>query len=138
MRTAVHPRLYDPSLDDPLLKGLACANCSRAYFPPIGLGCECCGAAPDLLVSKSLPAVGTVFAVAEVNVDSQGTAPFVVAEVVLDAGPLIRAVVHPESSELRIGERVSARWHVVGRHEDGSELVEPAFASATRAGGAKR
>ncbi|WP_431968748.1 hypothetical protein [Nocardia sp. bgisy134] len=87
-------------------------------------------------MSKPLPSDGVVFAVADVTMNSQGAAPFTVVEVALDAGPLIRAVAHPESPAVRIGDRVSARWHVVGHGDAGSELVEPAFASAAQVDGA--
>ncbi|MGW4531283.1 zinc ribbon domain-containing protein [Nocardia sp. NPDC004340] len=127
MRVAVNPRLYDPLPDDPVLLGCECEACGRVYFPPIGLGCEMCGAGEGRLRSRALRAEGVVFAVAEVAVDPLGAAPFTVAEIVLDEGPLIRALTHPESHAPRIGDRVAARWHVVRR--DDAELVEPAFAT---------
>ncbi|MGW4353067.1 Zn-ribbon domain-containing OB-fold protein [Nocardia sp. NPDC004582] len=127
MRVAVNPRLYDPLPDDPVLLGCECEVCGRVYFPPIGLGCETCGVGEGRLRARTLRAEGVVFAVAEVGVDPLGAAPFTVAEIVLDAGPLIRALTDPESPVPRIGDRVAARWRVVRR--DDAELVEPAFAA---------
>lgn len=131
MRTAIHPRLYDPAPDDPVLNGGQCAHCGRVYFPPIGLGCENCGAPAESLTSVALATDGVVFAIAEVNVNAQGTSPFSVVEVVLDAGPLIRAAVHPASPPLQIDDRVRARWHAVKRSDAGADLVEPAFIKST-------
>ncbi|OBG47678.1 hypothetical protein A5669_05010 [Mycolicibacterium fortuitum] len=56
-------------------------------------------------------------------------------EVVLDGGPLIRAMAHPDSPPPRIGDRVAARWWVIDVDAQGDEVVEPAFAAteATRA-----
>ncbi|MGW4369403.1 Zn-ribbon domain-containing OB-fold protein [Nocardia takedensis] len=125
MRTAAHPRWYDPTPEDPVLDGCECAKCGWVYFPPITLGCESCGARAEHLETLPLPAVGAVFAVAEV--DPSGAAPHTVAEIVLDSGVLIRAMAHPDGPPLRIGDRVRARWSVLDRDETGAELVEPAF-----------
>ncbi|AYF77359.1 hypothetical protein D7D52_30055 [Nocardia yunnanensis] len=124
MRVAVHPRLYDPSFDDPLLAGTECRECGRVYFPPMGLGCENCGAAADKLTETRFTATGVVFAVADVAVPAQG-GPFTIAEIVLDAGPLIRISVHPDSATVRIGDRVTGHWHRSRRQEAGADLVEP-------------
>ena len=132
MRRAAHPRLYDPMCDDPILNGVECAHCGRVYFPPIGVGCEICGAQPEQLVPKPLAAVGVVHSVAEVYMSpGKTTTPFTIAGIVLDAGPLIRAMVHPESGRLHVGDRVSARWNVVERNDQGAEVVEPAFAATS-------
>lgn len=136
MRIAANPRLYDPSPDDPVLTGAECGHCRRVYFPPLGIGCEMCGAPADQLRPEALAAEGVVHAVAEVFVSPGKTpTPFTVAEVVLEAGPLIRAVVHQDSPEVRIGDRVVGRWSVVERRDDGGELVEPRFASVAAANG---
>ncbi|MFB8005249.1 Zn-ribbon domain-containing OB-fold protein [Nocardia sp. NPDC056000] len=121
-----------------MLNGGQCARCGRVYFPPIGIGCENCGAPAESLVPRALPTAGVVFAVAEVNVNTQGTKPFSVTEVVLAAGPLIRAVVHPASPPLHIGDQVRARWHVVKRNDAGADLVEPAFIKSASAFGDSR
>ncbi|OXR40181.1 hypothetical protein B7C42_07763 [Nocardia cerradoensis] len=125
MRVAAQPRLYDARPEEPLLSGVECGACGRVYFPPIGLGCEVCGA--DALVPASLPAVGVVHAVARVYAPASGTAPFTMVEVLLDGGPLIRAIVHGESREPEIGDRVAARWQVTEPGDTGEQVVEPAF-----------
>jgi uncharacterized protein len=124
MRVATHPTLYDPAADVPVLRGTQCTHCSRVYFPPMGIGCEICGADAEKLAPKSLACNGIVFAVAEVHL---APAPFTVVEIVLDDGPLIRGIVHPDSVLPQIGDPVSARWNVVDRDAEGSEVVEPGF-----------
>jgi uncharacterized protein len=124
MRVATHPTLYDPAADDPVLRGAQCTHCGRVYFPPMGIGCEICGAPAEQLAPKLLTSNGIVFAVAEVHL---APAPFTVAEIVLDDGPLIRGIVHPDSVHVQIGDRVSARWNVVDHDAEGAEVVEPGF-----------
>jgi uncharacterized protein len=128
VRVASHPALYDPLATDPLLHGVQCTHCGRVYFPPIGIGCEVCGATEQQLAPKPLAADGVVFAVAEVHL---APAPFTVADIALDDGPLIRGIIHPDSSRAQIGDRVSARWNIVRHDEDGSEVVEPGFVAMT-------
>lgn len=128
MRIAAHPRLYDPLSDVPVLNGTQCARCGRVYFPPIGVGCEICGAPGEDLLPAAVAATGSIYALAQVHLhhDAPET-PFTIAEVALDAGPLIRAMVHPESPPLSIGVRVTARWNAVGADDGGVPVVEPAF-----------
>jgi uncharacterized protein len=129
VRTASHPRLYDPLAELPVLNGTQCQHCGRLYFPSMGIGCEICGAPADQLLPKPLPTIGTVHALAQVHVHyGPEPTPFTIAEIVLDAGPLIRAMIHPASDPLDIGDRVSARWHVTGLDDGGNAIVEPAFA----------
>ncbi|WP_336087359.1 hypothetical protein [Nocardia sp. SSK8] len=130
MRVALHPRLYDPLVPHPILNGVRCDGCHLVYFPPIAIGCERCGATQDQLTPLALTAAGTVFATAEVAVNPQGDAPFTAVEVILDDGPLIRAVAHPESPPLAIGDHVWARWSVARTDEQGRQVVEPAFTKA--------
>jgi hypothetical protein len=128
VRIAAHPRLYDPLPDVPVLTGTQCAGCARVYFPPIGIGCEMCGAPAEDLLTTPVAATGTVHALAQVHLHhGDPETPFTIAEIVLDAGPLIRAMVHPESPPLSIGVRVTARWNAVGVDDAGAPIVEPAF-----------
>ncbi len=133
MRVAANPRLYDPTADDPVLNGTECRHCTRVQFPPLGLGCETCGATEAELSPKQLGTDGVVFAVAEVHLSPDHTpTPFTVVEVVLDDGPLIRAMAHPESADIQIGDRVRGRWRVIEHDAAGADVVEPAF-EASRA-----
>lgn len=136
MRIAAQPRLYDAETDFPVLRGSACSRCGRVCFPPLEIGCEVCGADDARLVAAPLMAVGIAFALAEVHAGpGENATPFTVVEVVLDDGPLVRAMVHPESLPVQIGDRVVARWSVIARPGDGpeaiDEVVEPAFEVAT-------
>jgi uncharacterized protein len=129
VRTAANPRLYDPDSDVPALYGAECGHCGRVYFPPIGIGCEMCGATGDALTPTVLATVGTVYALAEVHLHhGSPPAPFTIAEIVLDAGPLVRAMVHPDAAGLQVGSRVVGSWYVTEVSESGTETVEPAFA----------
>jgi uncharacterized protein len=112
-----------------VLNGVECAQCGRVYFPPVGIGCEICGAPADRLQPTALAAAGIVHAVAEVHLSpAKIETPFTIAEIVLDGGPLIRAMVHPDVTDgLKIGDRVSARWNVIGHDDQGADVVEPAF-----------
>ena len=128
MRVAARPHLYDPLPDLPVLNGTQCARCGRVYFPPIGVGCEICGAPAEDLLPTTLAATGRIHSLAQVHLHHGAPeTPFTIAEIALDAGPLIRAMVHPESAPLSIGVPVTARWNIVGVDDVGASIVEPAF-----------
>lgn len=138
MRIAADPRLYDPATEDPILLGNECRACGRVYFPRLGIGCESCGAGEDKLAPKALPAAGVVHSVAEVHLAPPPTkTPFTIAEIILDAGPLIRAIVHPDSATAQIGDRVSGLWNVVKVNDEGADVVEPAFVVTSTTAGAQ-
>ncbi|MEZ0366908.1 zinc ribbon domain-containing protein [Mycobacterium sp. pUA109] len=127
-RVGAHPRLYDAASQVPILLGVECTRCERVYFPPLDIGCESCGATE--LTPTTLAATGIVFAVATLHQHpGNPPAPFTIAEVLLDAGPLIRAMVHPDAGDLEIGARVAGRW-LVTESEDQTQTVEPAFVLA--------
>jgi len=132
MKKAAHPGLYDPGDERPMLRGTRCDGCGTTFFPPLGIGCEVCGATPERLVSVAIAATGVLHSVATVHLHmgSDVSAPFGVAEVQLDDGPLIRGML-AELLELgAIGRRVEARWGVVHTDGEGDEVVEPRFALA--------
>jgi uncharacterized OB-fold protein len=97
-------------------------------FPAIDIGCERCGAWGAQLQPATLSTAGTVHSFAVVHVHF-GTPhpPFTVAEVLLDDGPLIHAMVAPEAA-VAIGDAVSAHWSVTATDADGVQIVEPVFA----------
>lgn len=137
MRTAAHSRLYDAMPDTPILNGVVCVRCGQVYFPPLGIGCEICGAPEDQLAARPLGTAGVVFALADVHLSRGDTpTPFAIAEIVLDDGPLIRAMIHPESAPVRIGDRVRGRWNVRGHDANGTQVAEPAFEHAMPPAGA--
>jgi uncharacterized OB-fold protein len=134
MKVAAHPGLYDPNDEMPVLCGTRCEACGSVFFPPLGIGCEVCGAAADRLATAPLAAAGVLHSVAIVHVHMGGaiSAPFAVAEIQLDDGPLIRGMLAEPLELDAIGCRVRAHWFVV-RAEGSNEIVEPRFAIAAEA-----
>jgi hypothetical protein len=107
------------------------------YFPPTGVGCEICGAPAEDLLHTTLAGTGTIHALAQVHLHhGAAETPFTIAEIALAAGPLIRAMVHPDSPPLSIGVPVTARWNTVGVDDAGASIVEPAFTVDPPAAGA--
>jgi uncharacterized OB-fold protein len=108
------------------------------FFPPHAFGCEVCGALPERTEPAELDAVGVLRSFATVHRHG-GTgieAPFVVGEIALDAGPMVRAVI-AGGHELRIGDRVRALlWTVPasGASGDQEQKVELRFEPAPPAG----
>lgn len=129
MRVPAHPGLYDVDADVPSLTGTRCSACGRVYFPPLPIGCEACGAAENRLGQVALEARGVIYSLATVHFH-QGApeAPFTIAEIQLDGGPLIRGTLSADAGELEIGQAVSAVWAVTKTDDSGAEIVEPAFA----------
>ncbi|MEU6198499.1 OB-fold domain-containing protein [Streptomyces sp. NPDC047061] len=126
--------LYDGVEDRPTLHGNACSACGRVYFPPLAIGCEKCGAPETDLRPESIAASGTVYSLAQIHLHrGKAPVPFTIAEIQLDAGPLIRATLAPAADHVRIGDRVSAEWAVVRTEDNGDELVEPVFTASPAA-----
>jgi uncharacterized OB-fold protein len=104
------PGLYSlDSGDFPSLLARRCADCGYVFFPPHAFGCEVCGALPERTEPTRLAAVGVLRSFATVHRHGGAgiEAPFVVGEIALDAGPMVRAVIAGEH-ELRIGDRMRA------------------------------
>jgi hypothetical protein len=96
------------------------------------IGCDVCGATEDLLEPATLEPSGVVHSVVTVHLHhGEPAAPFAVAEIQLDSGPLVRAMVSGEAHHLTIGDRVSALWAVTNVNGDGDETVEPRFIGIT-------
>lgn len=126
-KTAEHPGLYDPEEKQPRLFGTRCDQCDTSFFPPLGIGCEVCGS-PNLSEIR-LSTAGTVHSAATVHRHSGKNVetPFIVAEILLDDGPLVRALLEGTERENVIGERTVARWFEVNKDSDDSQSVEPRF-----------
>src|SRR6266851_5238894 len=131
MRIPAHPGLYRADTGVPVLNGTRCERCGRVSFPPLAIGCDVCGATEAHLEPIPLDASGVVHSIATVHLHrGELAAPFAVAEIQLDSGPLIRGMVSDDAGELQIGQAVSAVWAVTKVDENGDEITEPAFTFA--------
>lgn len=102
-----HPTLYEASAAGPVLLGHRCGLCRRTGFPRQSLGCESCGASGENLEPVTLRARGALvsFAVVHRHFGKDIAAPFIMGEIGLEDGPLIRCTLSSEAlSELHIGQ----------------------------------
>lgn len=129
MRISLHPGLYDPDDPQPVLHGSRCESCGAVSFPAMRIGCEVCGAPESSLAPARLAAAGVIHSVATVHMygGRDITAPFTIAEILLDDGPLVRATLMRVCEPEVIGRRAVAQWAVVRVDEAGGEVVEPRF-----------
>ena len=126
MRVAAEPDLYDPAPDQPALRGTRCETCGRVSFPPMSIGCDACGTPDERLEAIEIPMVGTIHSYTTVHRHfGEPPAPFIVAEVQLAAGPLIRAMGASSSPALAIGDGAHGTWQTVRTDDDGNDVVEP-------------
>lgn len=97
------------------------------------VGCEVCGAAEDQLTATPIAAAGTLHSVATVHLHhgKDIEAPFTMAEVKLDDGPLIRATMLDVVDVEAIGQRVEAQWVQTHTDDEGAAIVEPRFARSS-------
>lgn len=105
------PTLYRLSDDDlPVLLAKRCTVCGAMAFPPQSFGCETCGAGAGSLIGAELDTAGVVNSSATVQPRLAGSAaPYAIAEIALDAGPTIRAMLDTPTDEgVRIGDRAHA------------------------------
>src|SRR5438067_11659107 len=104
MRIPVHPGLYRTDSDVPKLNGTRCSRCGRVSFPPLAIGCDVCGAREEHLEPMMLEATGVVHSITTVYLHhGDPAAPFAVAEIQLDSGPLIRGIVSDEAGRVKVG-----------------------------------
>jgi uncharacterized protein len=130
VKVAFHRGLYDPGTEPPTLRGVRCSACGTVFFPPFGIGCEVCGAPEEALVSDQLAAAGIVHSAATVHryAGEDIAAPFTIAEIQLDDGPLIRATLTDLAESEVIGSRAEGQWVTVGANDAGDEITELRFA----------
>lgn len=127
---AAQPGLYDPGDATPRFAASTCAACGTVSFPAMTVGCEVCGAPEDQLADTPIAAAGTLHSVATVHLHrgKDIKAPFTMAEVKLDDGPLIRATLLDLVEVDAIGQRVEAQWVQTHTDDEGVAIVEPRFA----------
>lgn len=124
---SAEPALYE--VDDEGVPTLYAMTDSTGYvtYPFQHLGSQKTGEFGDQVSRTKLRGTGTVTALATVNFhqNPEIEVPYVVASIVLDEGPMVRAVVAP-GTEPSIGTRVRATTTRVARKE--TELAELRFA----------
>ena len=88
-----------------IIMGTECSQCQHRWFPPVSFGCERCGAYGDDLHARDLSSTGQIYAFTTVPERDGGM--YTLAQVVLDDGPAIRAIIsEPGPEKLAIGDRV--------------------------------
>jgi uncharacterized protein len=109
--------LWSEEAGGAVLHAMKCEACSVVLFPPQRFGCVACGAAPEQLRRASIPAAGRVHSFAVVNRHHSHPTPYTIAEVELDAGPLVRGLLE-DGARLHAGLRVAGKpVQVEGRSE---------------------
>nr|WP_116310295.1 hypothetical protein [Cupriavidus taiwanensis] len=99
-------------------------TCSEVAFPPQHYGCERCGSVD--LVDIEVAAQGVVLGSSQVHIHAQPqpAVPFTVAEVRLDAGPVVRALLDVGHEA---GDWHGRRVHGVLRRRPDSAVMEFRF-----------
>ncbi|HEY0942570.1 MAG TPA: OB-fold domain-containing protein [Steroidobacter sp.] len=103
--------LYVEGTLPPSLRGQRCRVCNAVTFPPNPYGCEQCGATGADLAEHALAGRGRLraFATTFLPPRKDVPAPFTVASITLDDGPVVRALLTcPTDESLRIGGAVQA------------------------------
>lgn len=89
------------------LRGVHCTKCGAFAFPAQAFGCIRCGAFGDQLQPQTVPTNGTLVTFAIVRTHASHPVPFTLADVQLDAGPVVRGQL-AASAPLQLGARVVA------------------------------
>lgn len=105
-----HPTLYGRAASGEVaIFGQRCARCGQVSFPRQSFGCESCGAHGADLRAEDLPAAGELISFAAVRRyhGRDIEVPFIMAEVRLESGPLLRcALTARDEAGLRPGAPV--------------------------------
>ena len=94
------------------LDATTCPTCGLVAVPPEPIGCERCGLAADQLEPTIVSSEGVVTARATVHQHArpEPPTPFVVVEVRLDAGPVVRSLLRgPGADRVEIDQRVGGK-----------------------------
>jgi uncharacterized OB-fold protein len=97
-------------------------------------GCERCGKSGNDLQPKTLRARGTLItaAVVHLHADKHRTAPFAIGTVVLEAGPVVRALLSDLALATKaLRKTVAGEWVQVTL-EDGTKLLDLRFKSEAK------
>ncbi len=130
---ALKPDLYTVPTDSSggiaQLRGGRC-TCGHVFFPMQTYGCEVCGRTGEALQPALLQGRGKLVASARVllHAAKDRKAPFVVASIRLDDGPVVRTLLAEDSTErLPVGTGLRACLVEVGRSDAGEALVDLRF-----------
>lgn len=133
---ALKPQLYTVPTEGSdgvaQLRGGRCA-CGHVFFPMQTYGCEVCGRTGDALQPALLDGRGTLVASARVllHAAKDRQAPFVVASIKLNDGPVVRTLLAEDTTRrIPVGTPLQARLVEVGRAEAGDALVDLRFSQA--------
>jgi uncharacterized OB-fold protein len=104
--------LFEVEGDEVRLSGGQCAHCGHVFYPYQAHGCESCGRHGADLKARALSSRGAVEVATVVHLHHSParTAPFVVAQVRLDDGPVVRALA---TDDLAAGAIVHGSWRAV-------------------------
>ncbi len=91
----------------PMLRAVHCPACGADLFPAQRYGCIRCGAPGDSLEDTLLAARGTLVSFAVVQTHASHPVPFTLADLQLDAGPVVRAELSAGASP-QMGGRFAA------------------------------
>lgn len=91
----------------PELNGMRCGACGALAFPAQTYGCIRCGAHGERLESQAIATNGALLTYAVVRSHPSHAVPFTLAEVQLDAGPIVRVQL-AETTPHTPGTRVTA------------------------------
>lgn len=115
--------------DEPRLKALRCASCSRTHFPPPAPVCPACFS--EDLEEVTLSTEGTVHSFTEVHTAPPGfQPPYVLAYVDLSEGVRLLGQMDGEADEVAVGSVVEMTTGTVRSDEDGTEWIGYRFRKA--------
>jgi uncharacterized OB-fold protein len=100
------------------LDATRCGTCGLIAAPPEPIGCERCGAPAPALAPTTIETTGTVTALAVVHRHArpEPPTPFVVVEVALDAGPVVRSLLRGAAGpDVALGQRVAGAYDASGQ-----------------------
>jgi len=101
----IRPEIFRVEDGKVIIMGTECSQCKHRWFPPLNFGCERCGSHGDDLHPVDLSSTGHIYSFTTVPESDGGM--FTLAQVVLDNGPAIRALISdPSADQLDIGDRV--------------------------------
>lgn len=95
-----------------------CAGCGTILFPPQEYGCTTCGAYGEALTPADIPAHGALVAACVVHNHATFPVPFTMAELKLDSGHVIRALLVGEGEP-----RHAARYRGIGIEIGGGQRL---------------